>query len=135
MLQDGTVESDIPSPELFPIHYLDELEFFPGDYVVDAKGKQSETNYCLPFHSFNVQGFWNFWMITLLHRFQKLPVKIVTMELWSAVITKREHVLSNGWRLWIYPKEKGKYPLIAVNPWTRMHENRLDILFSNFFLH
>lgn len=37
--KDGTVESDIPSPELFPIHYLDELEFFPGDYVVDAKGK------------------------------------------------------------------------------------------------
>lgn len=33
------MESDIPSPELFPIHYLDELEFFPGDYVVDAKGK------------------------------------------------------------------------------------------------
>jgi ubiquitin-conjugating enzyme E2 O len=32
------VEADIPSPELFPIHYLDELEFFPGDYVVDAKG-------------------------------------------------------------------------------------------------
>lgn len=33
------MESDIPSPELFPIHYLDELEFFPGDYVVDAKGR------------------------------------------------------------------------------------------------
>ncbi|XP_062582849.1 (E3-independent) E2 ubiquitin-conjugating enzyme UBE2O-like isoform X2 [Saccostrea cucullata] len=37
MWQDGTMESDIPSPVLFPIHYLDELEFFPGDYVVDAK--------------------------------------------------------------------------------------------------
>ncbi|XP_052265648.1 (E3-independent) E2 ubiquitin-conjugating enzyme-like isoform X2 [Dreissena polymorpha] len=33
MWQDGHVESDIPSPELFPIHHLDELEFFPGDFV------------------------------------------------------------------------------------------------------
>lgn len=41
------MESDIPSPELFPIHYLDELEFFPGDYVVDAKGKlKSLILYC-----------------------------------------------------------------------------------------
>jgi hypothetical protein len=38
-LQDGTVESGIASPELFPIHHLDELEFFPGDFVIDAKGK------------------------------------------------------------------------------------------------
>lgn len=46
--KDGTVESDIPSPELFPIHYLDELEFFPGDYVVDAKGKlKSLILFCL----------------------------------------------------------------------------------------
>ena len=37
-LQDGKVEENIPSPELFPIHHLDEFEYFPGDFVVDAKG-------------------------------------------------------------------------------------------------
>ena len=37
-LQDGNVEENIPSPELFPIHHLDEFEYFPGDFVVDAKG-------------------------------------------------------------------------------------------------
>ena len=39
VIQDGTVEEKVPSPELFPIHHLDELEFFPGDFVVDAKGR------------------------------------------------------------------------------------------------
>lgn len=34
MWQDGTIEKDIPSVELFPVHHLDELEFFPGDYVL-----------------------------------------------------------------------------------------------------
>ena len=32
--QDGTVEDGIPSRDLFPIHALDEQEFFPGDYVI-----------------------------------------------------------------------------------------------------
>lgn len=30
------MEQNIPSTELFPIHHLDELEFFPGDYVTPA---------------------------------------------------------------------------------------------------
>ncbi|XP_005110437.1 (E3-independent) E2 ubiquitin-conjugating enzyme UBE2O [Aplysia californica] len=34
MWQDGSIESDIPSVELFPVHHLDELEFFPGDFVL-----------------------------------------------------------------------------------------------------
>jgi ubiquitin-conjugating enzyme E2 O len=33
-VKDGTVEKDIPSRELFPIHALDEQEYFPGDCVV-----------------------------------------------------------------------------------------------------
>ncbi|GFN78191.1 ubiquitin-conjugating enzyme e2 o, partial [Plakobranchus ocellatus] len=36
MWQDGTVEKDIPSVDLFPVHHLDELEFFPGDYVLPS---------------------------------------------------------------------------------------------------
>ncbi|ELU16979.1 hypothetical protein CAPTEDRAFT_224111 [Capitella teleta] len=36
MWQNGTLETDIPSTDLFPIHHLDELEFFPGDYVTSA---------------------------------------------------------------------------------------------------
>ncbi|KAM7362548.1 (E3-independent) E2 ubiquitin-conjugating enzyme UBE2O [Cochliomyia hominivorax] len=35
--QDGTIETDIPSTQLYPIHYLDNHEFFPGDFVVSAK--------------------------------------------------------------------------------------------------
>ncbi|WAQ97250.1 UBE2O-like protein [Mya arenaria] len=38
MWQDSTVEKGVPSPELFPIHHLDELEFFPGDFVQDNRG-------------------------------------------------------------------------------------------------
>ncbi|XP_064478867.1 (E3-independent) E2 ubiquitin-conjugating enzyme UBE2O-like isoform X1 [Ornithodoros turicata] len=33
--QDGTVEENIPSSELYPIHHLDGHEFFPGDFVVE----------------------------------------------------------------------------------------------------
>ncbi|CAG5128168.1 unnamed protein product, partial [Candidula unifasciata] len=36
MWQDGTVEKDIPSLELFPVHHLDDLEFFPGDFVLST---------------------------------------------------------------------------------------------------
>ncbi|XP_014238160.1 (E3-independent) E2 ubiquitin-conjugating enzyme UBE2O [Trichogramma pretiosum] len=35
--QDGSVETDIPSTQLYPIHHLDDKEFFPGDFVVDQK--------------------------------------------------------------------------------------------------
>lgn len=34
--QDGTIESDIPSVELCPIHHLDDHEFFPADFVLAA---------------------------------------------------------------------------------------------------
>ncbi|KAK8758140.1 hypothetical protein V5799_004223 [Amblyomma americanum] len=33
--QDGTIESGIPSADLYPIHHLDGHEFFPGDFVVE----------------------------------------------------------------------------------------------------
>ena len=36
--QDGSVEKGIPSKELFPIHHLDDQEFFCGDYVVRGGG-------------------------------------------------------------------------------------------------
>lgn len=32
--QDGTIEEGISSCELYPIHHLDEHEFFPGDFVL-----------------------------------------------------------------------------------------------------
>ncbi|XP_025601768.2 (E3-independent) E2 ubiquitin-conjugating enzyme isoform X2 [Athalia rosae] len=35
--QDGSVEIGIPSTQLYPIHHLDDQEFFPGDFVVDQK--------------------------------------------------------------------------------------------------
>ncbi|XP_023173922.1 (E3-independent) E2 ubiquitin-conjugating enzyme isoform X2 [Drosophila hydei] len=34
--QDGSVESGIPSTDLYPIHHLDNHEFFPGDFVSKA---------------------------------------------------------------------------------------------------
>lgn len=35
--QDGSVELNIPSTQLFPIHHLDDQEFFPGDFVMENK--------------------------------------------------------------------------------------------------
>ena len=35
--QDGTVEAGVPSSELFPVQHLDDHEFFPGDFVTEAK--------------------------------------------------------------------------------------------------
>lgn len=35
--QDGTVEENIPSTELYPIHHVNDHEFFPGDFVVENK--------------------------------------------------------------------------------------------------
>ncbi|XP_017040016.1 (E3-independent) E2 ubiquitin-conjugating enzyme UBE2O [Drosophila ficusphila] len=34
--QDGSVETGIPSTQLYPIHHLDNQEFFPGDFVSKA---------------------------------------------------------------------------------------------------
>lgn len=34
--QDGTIESNIPSTQLCPIHHLDDHEFFPGDFVLEG---------------------------------------------------------------------------------------------------
>ena len=39
--QDGTEGSRISSTELTPVFHLDELEFFPGDFVSDKRGKFS----------------------------------------------------------------------------------------------
>lgn len=36
-LQDGTLEKAILSTVLYPIHHLDDQEFFPGDFVVEQK--------------------------------------------------------------------------------------------------
>uniref|UniRef100_A0A0V0G6I3 Putative ubiquitin-conjugating enzyme e2 o-like isoform x1 n=1 Tax=Triatoma dimidiata TaxID=72491 RepID=A0A0V0G6I3_TRIDM len=35
--QDGSVEKGIPSTELYPIHHLDDQEFFPGDFVIENR--------------------------------------------------------------------------------------------------
>uniref|UniRef100_A0A1B6CR24 UBC core domain-containing protein n=2 Tax=Clastoptera arizonana TaxID=38151 RepID=A0A1B6CR24_9HEMI len=35
--QDGSVETDIPSTQLYPIHHLDDQEFFPGDFVIENR--------------------------------------------------------------------------------------------------
>ncbi|XP_053970157.1 (E3-independent) E2 ubiquitin-conjugating enzyme UBE2O isoform X1 [Anastrepha ludens] len=42
--QDGTVEADIPSTQLYPIHHLDNHEFFPGDFVTSGK-EGADTSY------------------------------------------------------------------------------------------
>jgi hypothetical protein len=38
-LQDGSFEQAVPAAELFCMHYLDDLEFFPGDFVSSASGR------------------------------------------------------------------------------------------------
>ncbi|XP_063446086.1 (E3-independent) E2 ubiquitin-conjugating enzyme UBE2O-like [Mytilus trossulus] len=45
MWQDGSVEKDVSSTELYPVHHLDEHEFFPGDFVVEAKEESDKPNY------------------------------------------------------------------------------------------
>ncbi|XP_075147888.1 (E3-independent) E2 ubiquitin-conjugating enzyme UBE2O [Haematobia irritans] len=42
--QDGTIECDIPSTELYPIHHIDNHEFFPGDFVISGI-EESDVNY------------------------------------------------------------------------------------------
>ncbi|KAJ1526736.1 hypothetical protein ONE63_008315 [Megalurothrips usitatus] len=39
--QDGSVERGIPSTQLYPIHHLDDQEFFPGDFVIENKDENS----------------------------------------------------------------------------------------------
>ncbi|XP_071444818.1 (E3-independent) E2 ubiquitin-conjugating enzyme UBE2O isoform X1 [Hetaerina americana] len=39
--QDGSVEHGIPSTQLYPIHHLDDQEFFPGDFVIESKEDSS----------------------------------------------------------------------------------------------
>lgn len=39
--QDGTIEYGIASTELYPIHHLDDKEFFPGDFIIDQKDEES----------------------------------------------------------------------------------------------
>lgn len=41
MWQDGSVECNIRSNDLFPVHHLDNNEFCPGDFVVDKRGSAS----------------------------------------------------------------------------------------------
>ncbi len=43
--QDGTVERGIPSTELFPIHHLDDQEFFCGDFVVRSDSEADPHSY------------------------------------------------------------------------------------------
>ena len=35
-LQDGSTELGVSSKDLYPVHHLDDKEFFPGDFVVPA---------------------------------------------------------------------------------------------------
>jgi len=44
MWQDGTVETNIRSNELIPVHHLDNNEFCPGDFVVDKRGIGCQNN-------------------------------------------------------------------------------------------
>lgn len=44
--QDGTIQDNIPTTDLFPIHHLDDHEFFPGDFVLKNNEKSlSYTEY------------------------------------------------------------------------------------------
>lgn len=48
MWQDGSVECNIRSNDLFPVHHLDNNEFCPGDFVVDKRGSASSRGPLLP---------------------------------------------------------------------------------------
>ncbi|XP_076459495.1 (E3-independent) E2 ubiquitin-conjugating enzyme UBE2O-like [Babylonia areolata] len=43
--QDGRVEKNIPSVELYPMHHLDELEYFPGTYITHSSAPSTNTEY------------------------------------------------------------------------------------------
>jgi ubiquitin-conjugating enzyme E2 O len=38
-MQDGTYEEGLLSVDLYPIHHLDDHEFFPGDFVALAESQ------------------------------------------------------------------------------------------------
>ena len=40
--QDGILTKNVLSTEFHPVIHLDELEFFPGDFVIDKRGKFEE---------------------------------------------------------------------------------------------
>ncbi len=52
--QDGTVEKGISSTELFPIHHLDDQEFFCGDFVVRSDKDSGEADSGADAHSYGV---------------------------------------------------------------------------------
>lgn len=43
--QDGTVESDVRSTDLYPVLHMDENEFFPGDFVMENTGDAPSEEY------------------------------------------------------------------------------------------
>lgn len=36
-LQNGSVQSDIPASELYPVNHVDDHEYFPGDFIVEQR--------------------------------------------------------------------------------------------------
>ena len=52
--QDGSIEENISSRELYPIHALDDQEFFPGDFVVRASISSDLGQYTYDPHSYGV---------------------------------------------------------------------------------
>lgn len=55
MWQDGSVECNIRSNDLFPVHHLDNNEFCPGDFVVDKRGSAKASAWSVG-HSGQGQG-------------------------------------------------------------------------------
>ena len=53
------MEEKIPSVDLFPVHHMDELEFFPGSFVIDAAGRLCHSPGFPSFSSFSFSLF--FW--------------------------------------------------------------------------
>lgn len=43
--QDGSVEANVASTELYPIHHLDDQEFFPGDFVYEVREENATRVY------------------------------------------------------------------------------------------
>ena len=51
------MEEKIPSVDLFPVHHMDELEFFPGSFVIDAAGRLCHSPSFPSFSSFSFSLF------------------------------------------------------------------------------
>lgn len=59
MWQDGSVECNIRSNDLFPVHHLDNNEFCPGDFVVDKRGSVAPGGWLLrPRRAGDWAGLW-----------------------------------------------------------------------------